>query len=86
MAVFLVTETDPSWDIADLILQTYKCPRDKVGASAAVQTGKTFFLVGNTCPSQSGTEHSARVESGRNHLASPQVFLIVTSFNFSLLA
>lgn len=45
--VFLLMVTDPTWDIADLILQTYK-----VGTTAAVQTGQGFFWVRNVRPSQ----------------------------------
>lgn len=45
--VFPLTVTDPIWDIADLILQTYE-----VGTTAAMQTGQGFFLVRNVCPSQ----------------------------------
>lgn len=47
MLVFLLMVTDPTWDIADLILQTYK-----VGTTAAVQTGQGFFWVRNVRPSQ----------------------------------
>lgn len=53
VVVFPWTVTDPSWDIADLISQTYKCTRDKVGAGAAVQTSKRCFLIRNVYPSQS---------------------------------
>lgn len=80
---FYLTVTDPSCPGADLILQMYKYTRDKVGVSAAAQTGK---WVGSFYFFQAWTKYNVGAKHERNYLACYQEFLIAASFNFSPVA